>query len=543
MKFHFQNRIPGLGLPSAVLLVGILALGAVFRFSTITQPFTDFFSWRQTLNAMMAGNFYHGSWNIFYPKVNWSGPDPGYSGFEFQTVSYIAALLYVIIGEHEWVGRSVAALFGLWGIFALYQLVRRVWDEERALLSAGVMAVLPGSIFIDRSLLSDPVMVALMTTSVWILIVYLETDRLRFLLLSAVIGTWGVLTKPPGVVVSFAMVYATLTILRFRQKLKPRRIVVMSIVAALALVPVIAYYLWAMHLGHSYPPYHVAFTGYLLWDQGLKQWWDENYFFGPLVRWFGIWLWTPPVIVLVALGIILPFRAFDLEKRTSARAPWLFHWWLLGILPLYIVAARELVLNPQNFHIINPAAAAVSSDAIMTIASFFARIVRSSSRVVVRTREIAVSLIIIAVSGTIALIRMCYPYANQGYELGLALRRVSQPRDLVVTMANVLGDPIVIYYSQRHGWLFPPPPVVDVTELPEDDRESIQMFEGLRARGAVWLGIVAPQQAKLKRDHPILLAHFQRTCRLYQHDPKWFIYSILPGQQSIKNTATQKTPQ
>jgi hypothetical protein len=529
MKFHFENRIPCLCSPSTFLLVGILLLGAVWRFSSITQPFTDFFSWRQTLNAMMAGNFYHGSWNIFYPKVNWSGPDPGYSGFEFQTVSYIAALLYGIMGEHEWVGRGVAALFGLWGIFALYQLVRRVWDEERALLSAGVMAVLPGSIFIDRSFLSDPVMVALMTTSVWILIVYLETDRLRFLLLSAVIGTWGVLTKPPGVVVSFAMVYATLTILRFRHKLKPRRIAVICMVGTLALVPVIAYYLWARHLGHSYPPYHVSFSGYLLWDQGLKQWLDENYFLGRLVWCFVTWLWTPPVIVLVALGIIFPFRAVDSEKRTSATAPWLFHWWLLGMVPLYIVAARELVLNPQNFHIINPAAAALSSDAIMSIASFFARIVRSSSSVVVRTRVIAVSLIIIAVSGTIALIRMCYPYAKQGYELGLALRQVSQPRDLVVTMANVLGDPVVMYYSQRRGWLFPPPPVVDVTALPEDDHESIRMFEELRAEGAVWLGIVGPQQTRLRREHPLLLAHFERTCRLYQRSPKWFIYSIKPG--------------
>ena len=529
MKFHFQNRIPGLGLPSAVLLVGILALGAVFRFSTITQPFTDFFSWRQTLNAMMAGNFYHGSWNIFYPKVNWSGPDPGYSGFEFQTVSYIAALLYVIIGEHEWVGRSVAALFGLWGIFALYQLVRRVWDEERALLSAGVMAVLPGSIFIDRSFLSDPVMVALMTTSVWILIVYLETDRLRFLLLSAVIGTWGVLTKPPGVVVSFAMVYATLTILRFRHKLKPSRIAVICMVGTLALVPVIAYYLWARHLGHSYPPYHVSFSGYLLWDQGLKQWLDENYFLGRLVWCFVMWLWTPPVIVLVALGIIFPFRAVDSEKRTSATAPWLFHWWLLGMVPLYIVAARELVLNPQNFHIINPAAAALSSDAIMTIASFFSRIAQPSAPLVVRIKVIVVSLIIIAVSGTIALIRMCYPYAKQGYELGLALRQVSQPRDLVVTMANVLGDPVVMYYSQRRGWLFPPPPVVDVTALPEDDHESIRMFEELRVEGAVWLGIVGPQQTRLRREHPLLLAHFERTCCLYQRNPKWFIYSIIPS--------------
>ena len=529
MKFHFKNPIPGLRSPSAFLLVGILVLGALLRFSTTTQPFTDFFSWRQTINAMMAENFCQRSWNIFYPEVNWSGPGPGYSGFEFQTVSYIAALFYMIVGEHEWVGRSVAAFFGLWGIFALYQLVRRIWDEERALLSAAVMALLPGSIFIERSFLSDPAMVALMTTSVWMLIVYLQTDRLRFLLLSGVIGTWAVLTKPPGLVVGFAMLYATLTILRRRHKLRLRRLGVMGIVAVLGLVPVIAYYLWARHLGHSYPPYHVSFSGYLLWDQGLKQWWDENYFFGRLVWWFTTSLWTPPVIVLVALGVIFPFRAVDSEKRTSAVAPWLFHWWLLGMVPLYIVAARELVLNPQNFHIINPAAAAVSSDAIMTIGSVFARIVRSSSRALVRRRVIAVSLIIITVSGTIALIRMCYPYAQQGYELGLALRQVSQPRDLVITMANVLGDPIVIYYSQRRGWLFPPPPTVDVTELPADDRESIQMFEELRTEGAVWLGMVAAQQAKLERDHPLLLAHFQRVCRLYQRNPKWFIYSIKPG--------------
>src|SRR6266446_3775449 len=467
MKFHLLgNRT--CPIPRDILwLAGILVIGALLRFNNITQPFTDAFTWRQASTGMMASNFYHRSWNIFYPEVSWTGPSPGYQGREFQTVSYIAALLYMLAGEHDWVGRSVAALFGLWGIFALYQLVRRVWDEERALLSAAVMALLPGSIFIERSFLSDPALVALMTTSMWILIVYLQTDRLRFLLLSGVIGVWGVLTKPPGLVISFAMIYATLTILRFRHKLKPRRIVVMGVVAVMALVPVIAYYLWARHLGHSYPPYHVAFTGYLLWDQGLNQWWDENYFLGRLVWWFSSWLWTPPVIVLVVLGMILPLRAFDPEKPTPAKAPWLFHWWLLGILPLYVVAARELVLNPQNFHIINPAAAAVSSDAIMTIASFFSRIAQPSAPLVVRIKVIVVSLIIIAVSGTMALIRMCYPYAKQGYELGLALRQVSQPRDLVVTMASVLGDPIVIYYSQRRGWLFPPPPVVDVSALPE----------------------------------------------------------------------------
>jgi hypothetical protein len=54
------------------------------------------------------------------------------------------------------------------------------------------------------------------------------------------------------------------------------------------------------------------------------------------------------------------------------------------------------------------------------------------------------------------------------------------------------------------------------------------MFEQLRAQGATWFGIVAAQQGFLRREHPLLLAHFERTCRLYRRDPKWLIYSMIP---------------
>ena len=542
MKFHFKGRIPCGISRNALLLTGILVLGAVLRFNNITQPLIDSFNWRQASTAMMASNFYHKSWNIFYPEVSWTATSPGYQGREFQTVGYIAALLYLIAGEHDWIGRSVAVLFGLWGIFALYQLVRWVWDEERALLSAAVMAVLPGSIFIERSFLSDPGMVALMTTSVWMLVAYLQTDRLRFLLLAGVIGAWGVLTKLPGLVVGFAMLYATLTILHRRHQLNRRKIATVGIVGALALVPVTLYYLWAVHLGRSYPPYHIAGEGNWVWNQGFRQWLDQNYFFPRLSRHFNNWIWTEPLIILVALGIIFPLYGFARRERSqnvvsgrvtvgsSAKTPWLFHWWLLGMLPYYLIGARELVSNPWNFHILDPAAAALSSYAIITISSFIAKIVRPYDGVLVKRGIIAASLILIAVLGTIRLKRVYYPAAKHDYELGLALRQVSQPHDLVVTMATVLGDPIVIYYSHRRGWLFPPPsPSRDFIELPEDDSESIRAFEELRAEGARWLGIVAAQYAKLRQKHPLLLAHFERTSRLYRRDPKWRIYSIIPG--------------
>src|SRR5215472_12783739 len=112
-------------------LLAIILLGAALRLEYITQPFIDKFSWREASTAMMAQNFYRGQWNIFYPEVDWGGPGPNYQGREFQTVTYIAAVLYNAFGQHEWVGRGVTISFGLWGIFALYQLTRRVWDEER----------------------------------------------------------------------------------------------------------------------------------------------------------------------------------------------------------------------------------------------------------------------------------------------------------------------------------------------------------------------------------------------------------------------------
>jgi len=544
VKFHFKAHRASLILRNSLLLGGILVVGALLRFNNVTQPFTDGFSWRQASTAMIASNFYHRSWNIFYPEVSWTGPYPGYQGREFQTVSYIAALLYILMGEYDWVGRSVAALFGVWGIFALYQLVRRAWDEERALLSAAAMALLPSSIFIDRSFLPDPAMVALVTTSVWMLVAYLQTERLRFLLLAGITGACALLTKPPALIVSFAMIYATLTILPVRDKLNHRKPAVISIVAILSLLPAISYYLWALHLGHTYPPYHVAGEGNWLWNEGLKAWLDKRYFL-PLLSWhFNYWIWTQPVIILVALGIILPFFGFVPGKRSadsacgrsiSPKAPWLFHWWLLGGVPYYLIGAKELMSNGWNFQIINPPAAALASHAIITIASLIAKITPASIRSLLKATMIAMSLAAIGLLGATRLRLLYHPFSEQSYELGLALRDASRPRDLVVTMANDLGNPIAIYYSRRRGWPFPPPTADrDIIKLPADDSESIQMFEQLRAQGAAWLGIVAAQQAFLRREHPLLLAHFERTCRLYRRDPEWAIYSIIAEDKENK---------
>lgn len=517
-------------------LLTILVLAAVVRLYRIEQPFIDIFSWRQTSTAMMADNFYRRNWNIFYPEISWDGAGPSYNGREFQTVSYLAALLYTVFGQQDWIGRSIALIFGVWGIFALYQLVRRIWDEERALASAAVMALLPGSIFIERSFLPDPAMVSLITTSLWLFVVYLQSDRSRYLVLTALIFVWGVLTKLPGLAIGIPMVYAMFAILKRNHRLTAKKFLTIGIAGGIALIPIVAYYLWARYLALNYPPYHFAGSGNWLWDDSLQEWFSMIYFLPDLAKNAYYWLWSEPVILLILLGLVLPLLRTDNGKlhnfSSRFQAPWLFHWWFLAGVIYYLIGAKQLNDNPWNFHFVNPAVAAIAGHATIVIASYVKQTVRLAGTKI--TVAVAI-LIVVGISGQ-SLLGNLYDrsYGDESYRLGLALQQVSQPGDLVVTMASDLGDPNALYYSSRRGWVFPPASnEIDWSILPEDDNESIEMFESLRDRGADWLGI-ANEHQNLKNEHPKLYEHLKRTCRHYSNNEYGVICRILPPKKVTK---------
>lgn len=541
--FHRLRSISGFSsLFITPQILVILAVATLLRLYLLRQPYIDAFSWRQSSTAMIAENYSRNGWNIFYPEVSWSGPGPSYQGREFQTVSFIAALLYEIVGKQDFVGRAVAVMFGALGIFALYQLVRRVWDERRATATAAVMAVLPGSVFIERSFLPDAAMVALVTTSFWLLVEYLKTERRAYLLLAGVIGAWGFCTKLSGLIVGLPMAYAIIAMTGKKRLLARSRLAAIGLFALLALAPVIAYYLWARHLAASYPPYHFAGSGNWLWDDGARVWWDQGYFLTRLGHNFNGWIWTLPVIILVLIALFLrpekkqlaseltrgESSSSDSPSSDSPGAPWLFHWWILASIFFYIIGAKELVNNPWNFHIINPAAAALAATAILWIANRVKRV----------THPLASPAIIILLFAAIVfwgqkgLSFMYYPYAGESREMGLALRQVTEPGALVVTMANDPGDPVAIYYSRRRGWVFPPArPGKAWGVLPEDDNESITLFEELRAGGAGWLGIVEKHMNEMAERHPRLALHIQRTCELKQANSAYTVYRILnPGE-------------
>lgn len=516
------------------LLISILLLGAILRLNNINQPFTDYIDWRQADVAIIADNFYRGNWNILYPETSWNGPGKNYLGMEFQTISYLTALLYLILGQHDWVGRVVAVLFGLWGIFALFKLVDRVWDREHAIVSAAVMAILPGSVFVERSFIPDPVMVSLVVTCFWLLIEFLRTDRPAYLILTVLSGVLGVLTKISGLIVGIPMLYVVYSILRKRDKLNSSSMSKLVIASSLVLTPVILYYLWALHLSRTYPPYYIAGSGNWLWNSGFEEWFKQKFFL-PVLYWdFDHWIWTKPVIILVMLGLILlpPHRGIEKEsmpisKYSSVRTPWLFHWWIFAGVLYYIIGAQELVINSWNFHVINPAASVLAARGIISLANIVKHLLRANFF----HATVVVVLLAILISGQVNLRNMYNPVwksnAIESYKLGLALNQNSSPENLVITMTGS-GSPSAIYYSKRRGWIFPPSrkDINWSSGMVEDDSKAIRLLDELLKKGVDFVGLTNNCKRKLKEISPKFFTHIEKTFELKKESEEWVIYQV-----------------
>jgi hypothetical protein len=319
------------------------------------------------------------------------------------------------------------------------------------------------------------------------------------------------------------LAYATIATLRAGGRLTWSGLAPLLIAGILAAVPVATYYLWARHLAITYPPHHFAGAGHWVWENGPANWLAQRYFLPELLQIVDTWTWTLPVAGLALIGLLIP------PPAKGGMAPWLFHWWLAGFAIFYLIGAEELVGQPWNFQIATPAVAALGAHALLAF-------VRQLPAVGALRRRMAIAGIL-AVLGLVAwqgherVQWLSHPYGRQSYLLGSALRAASTPGDLVVTIAHDIGDPTAIYYSDRRGWVFPPPDhQPSWIVLPGDDAELIGLLERLRGEGADWFGVVEEHHAEVWANRPAVAAYLARQCEPPTITPDYTICRLRPAE-------------
>ncbi|TGQ12058.1 glycosyl transferase [Mesorhizobium sp. M2E.F.Ca.ET.166.01.1.1] len=492
-----MRRAVGVARIHTAILLAILLIAAIARFHDITQPLVDAFSWRETSTAMMADNFQQRSWNIFFPEVSWTGPGPSYQGREFQIVSYITALLYQLFGWHDWFGRMVAALFGMVTVFSLHRLTALCWDEAHAHAAALTYALMPGPAMIDSSFLPDPSMLALVTLGVWLFVKYWVGGKPWLLPLATASFTLGALAKPPGLAAGAVIFFLTVCWILQRRYRQATRVLFSGLIS---LAVVAAYFGWAIYLGRSYPPYHVAGSGYI-WDSGFWTFFKNSFYLKSVWNTSVWWFYGYPFMALIAVGFWMPPKpGEETGERVLSAVPYV---WLAAAAIVYVAAAREITSNPWNYHIFHVPLAMFCGRGALVLATLGAGTALTPA-VILRSIFIATLALILS---TFPLVKtMKAPVATNGKLLGEALARVAKPDDLVVTIAPAVGDPVAIYYSRQRGWVFPPGGGdVEWSKFVEDDATAIAQLEDLRAQGADLFGVA--KEAADNQDRQFMKHH------------------------------------
>lgn len=133
----------------------MLVVGLALRLLYLSSPYLDAHGWRQVDTAAIARNFYEGSLNPLYPRVDWGGAD-GRVEAEFPLVPWIVALAARLFGFHDWLGRLVVVAFSLGLIWAVYRLVLRLDGRPAvARAAAAMIAISPAAVFFGRTLMPD----------------------------------------------------------------------------------------------------------------------------------------------------------------------------------------------------------------------------------------------------------------------------------------------------------------------------------------------------------------------------------------------------
>lgn len=506
------------------VLGAIVLLALVLRLPHLTQPLVDSFSWREASTAMMADNFRTGGWNIFFPEVNWSGPGPSYQGREFQLLSYITALLHAAFGWHDWIGRAVALGFGLLTLVSLHRLAAAIWDERHAHAVAGAYAVMPAAIAIDTSFLPDPSMLGLLTLGLWLYVRWWSGGREILLWLGAAAFTLGVLCKIPGLSAGFAVVWLIGVLFARGERARAVR----SLLACgIGLAVIVAYYAWAIHLGTSYPPYHVAGSGYI-WDEGVAAFLGELFFIDSAWNIAVWWYYGWPLLALMAVGLWFWPGGGEFGRDGALRAVPIA--WGLGAVAVYAAGAKEITANPWNLHMFHvPLAFLIGRGGLVLLQA--GRSSLPEGRLLLRVALIVAVILVGAIVPLLGSIKQ--PRAEWGRLLGERVAELRAADDLAILVSPEVGDPIAIYYSRGRGWTLPPGGGEQSWSLLyEDDASAIAALEALKAEGAVWFGVTRDATDKQGRrfvnHHASLIEHLMQTATLVEYPPEFLLWRLEP---------------
>lgn len=185
----------------------VFAILLSIRLICITNPPYDYSSWRQCDTDSIARNFIEYKFNIFYPQLNYEGPMPNYVQLELGVTPFIISLIYKLFGYSIVLARLVPICFFMGSCFYLYSLVRRCSGFNAAIMSVLIYGLLPIDIVYSRNIMPESALMFFMIGGMYYFVLWIENDKPKYYILSAIFTCLTVLTKVPAALIGIPMIY------------------------------------------------------------------------------------------------------------------------------------------------------------------------------------------------------------------------------------------------------------------------------------------------------------------------------------------------
>lgn len=381
-------------------------------------------NWRQTTGTMVTRNFYEGSANILYPRIDFAGEKTGITGMEFPLLNYIDYWVSELFGYQHWYGRLVNLIVSSIGIWFFFRILKRFFTSETAFNAS---LILLASIWFaySRKIMPDTFATSLVIIGFYYAACYFEEQKYRWLnlFLFAAFTLLGVLAKLPA---GFLLAFYAFFILD--RQISIRLKIIFFILSGIILAPVAWWYFsWVPYLVEKYQFWHF-FMGKPI-SIGAKE----------LVENLGDGLkhFYDAALKFIGFGMFLTGLFLAIRKRNKL----LLRILGLGFAAFLVVALKAGFTFTHHSYYIIPFVPIMALTAAYGITIF---------------RKKAIRITILAVIILEGTLNQLHDFRLKEHELAFVklesdLDRFSKRSDLIAV--NTGDNPTAIYFAHRKGWV------------------------------------------------------------------------------------------
>ena len=419
----------------------ILILGFVVRLYHIDAPIADWHSWRQVDTAAVTRNFIKEGFNPLYPKYDdMSGvafnPVPNLGRFrfvEFPLYNIFAYPLYLFFGVNEAYHRLVTIISALVSSVFIYLIVKKYADKLTAILSSFFYTFLPFNVFFTRSTLPDPTFVSFAVMMIYFGSEWIEKEKKLHLALTIISIACAFLLKPWAIFFFLPLLY-----LLYR-KGSIKFFIKFAIISFISIIPFLLWRLWILQ-----EPQGIPASTWLLNGDNIR--FKPSFFWWIISDRLGREILTSAGVGLFLLGIILK------PKNNN----YFLHVWLFfSALFISVVATGNVRHNYYQILFIPVASIFLSLG--------FTNLLRGSNFFIARIWTIPIAILLFLMMFYFGYREIKGFYQINNYPIVEAGKKADKilPKDAKV-IAPYNGDTAFLYQTNRAGWAFVFPSVIDM---------------------------------------------------------------------------------